>query len=249
MLSPADRPRPDGFFSMLTEAETGSLLQRAVTKKFAKGKTIFRKGDPGTGMYFVREGYVAVSIESASGNDLPLRVYGPGEVLGDIAIFDGKGRISGALALHDASLRFIERRKLEAILAARPALALQIVDYLCARLRRIHDDGDAHRSLNMPARLARLLLSLDRRFALPDGKSKLPSLRFSRAEIAALLGLSREWVGRELGKWQGAHIIEIGRKRLVVLDRPALERIVARGDSRTNGLCGRIRSSGRALRL
>lgn len=238
-----DLPRLGPFFSMLTEAETRKLLERAVTRKFRKGQVIFRKGDAGSGMFVVSSGHVAVSIDSVSGNDRPLRAYGPGDVIGDISMFDGRGRISGAMALEDASLRFVRRSDFEPMLAARPELALTVIGYLCARMRRQHDDWDARLSLDVPAQLARLLLSLHERLALPDDNMQKQPLCFSQVELAALVGFSRKWVGRELIKWRDAKIIELGRKRLVIHDQPALERIIAQGDSRTGEGCGEIRPS------
>jgi CRP-like cAMP-binding protein len=65
---------------------------------------------------------------------------------------------------------------------------------------------------------------------------KFPSLRLSQGEVAAMLGLSREWVSRELVKWRDEGIIDLGRKRIVIRDRPALERIFAQGRSEANGI-------------
>lgn len=242
-----DLPRLGPFFSMLTEAETRKLLERAVTRKFGKGQVIFRKGDAGSGMFVVLSGHVAVSIDSASGNDRPLRPYGPGDVIGDISMFDGKGRISGAMALEDARLKFVRRSDFEPVLAARPQLALTVIEYLCARMRRQHDDWDARLSLDVPAQLARLILSLHKRLALPADSPQKQPLRFSQAELAALIGFSRKWVGRELVRWRDARIIEMGRKTLVIRDQSALERIIAQGDSRTNAGCGEIRPSRRRV--
>jgi len=234
-------PKLGPFFSMLTEAESRKLLERAVPRRFAKRQVIFRKGDAGSGMFVVLSGYVAVSIDSASGADRPLRPYGPGDVIGDISLFDGKGRISGAMALEDASLKFVRRSDFMPLIAARPELALNLIEYLCARMRRQHDDWDARLSLDVSAQLARLILSLHRRFAVPDGKIHNQPPRFSQIELAALVGFSRKWVGRELSKWRDAKIIELGRKKLVVRDQAALERIIVQGDSRTSTRCGEIR--------
>jgi CRP/FNR family cyclic AMP-dependent transcriptional regulator len=220
------------FFSMLTEAETSNLLKRGVTKRVEKGKALFHKGDAGTGMYVVLEGRVAVSVDMGAGYNRPL--YGPGDVVGEISMFDGKGRISGAITLEDSSLKFVSRRDFQALLFERPDLAAQVIGYLCGRLRRLHDDADARNRLDVPARLARLVLSLHQRFVQSDDSMVL--IRFTQSELAALLGLSREWVGRELIKWRDAHIIDLSRRRIVIRDRPALERILAQSNSRISAL-------------
>lgn len=229
-----DRLRRNPFLSMLTEAELEKLLKRAVTRNFSKGKPIYRKGEAATGLFVVVSGHAATSLESADSTHRPLRVYDPGDVLGEISMLEGTSRITGAVALEDASLKFVSRPDFEALLAGRPELAIGTVRYLCARFRRLHDDFDAMLTLDMPAKLARVILHLHHSFALPD-KGNPPALRLSQGEIAAMLGLSREWVGRELVKWRDAGIIDLGRKRLVIRDRPTLERILVRGGATTGG--------------
>ena len=123
---------------MLTEAETSNLLKRGVTKRVEKGKALFHKGDAGTGMYIVLEGRVAVSVDMGAGYNRPLRVHGPGDVVGELSMFDGKARISGAIAVEDSSLKFVSRRDFQAVLSERPDLAAQVIGYLCGRLRRLH---------------------------------------------------------------------------------------------------------------
>jgi CRP/FNR family cyclic AMP-dependent transcriptional regulator len=228
-----DTLRRNPFLSMLTEAEIENLLKRAVRRNFAKGKAVYHKGDAVTGFFVVLSGHVATSLASVDGTHRPFRMYGPGDALGEISMLEGKSRITSALAMEDASLKFVSRRDFEALLARRPDLAVQIISYLCARFRRLHNDFDSMLTLDMPAKVARVILHLHQSFALPD-KGKLPSLRLSQGEIAAMLGLSREWVGRELVKWRKAGIIELSRKRLVIRDRPALERILVKGGSKTN---------------
>ena len=221
--------RRNPFLSMLTEAELEKLLAQAGTRHFAKGKAVYRKGDPASGFFVVFSGHVATSLEAVDGNHRPLRVYDPGEVLGEISMLEGKPRITGALALEDASLKFVRRRDFDALLTGRPGLAVHIVGYLCARFRRLHSDFDAMITLDVPSKLARVILHLDQKFSVLDDKLKLPSLRLSQGEIAAMLGLSREWIGQELIRWRDAGIVELSRKRLIIRDRSALERILNHG--------------------
>lgn len=231
-----DKLRLNPFLSMLTEAELEKLLERAGTRNFAKGRAVYHKGDAATGFFVVFSGHVATSLESVDGHHRPFRVYDPGGVLGEISMLEGKKRITGALALEDASLKFVRRPDFHALLVNRPELAVQIIGYLCARFRRLHADFDAMLTLDVPAKLARVILHLHQSFSLPDDKLKLPSLRLSQGEIAAMLGLSREWVGRELVRWRDAGIIDLSRKRLVVRNRSALERILAQGCSGASGI-------------
>jgi CRP-like cAMP-binding protein len=229
-LKPLEALRGDPFFSRFTEAELCRLSKRSVRKQFAKGKTIFNKEEAGNGLYVILAGSLALVLEGTR----PYWVLGPGQAIGQVAVLDGKPQAATAVAMEPSTLLFIARREFETIFAARPELTVGAVAYLCERLRWLQNTFAARLSLNFPAQLAALILYLYQRFALPDEKVKLPSLRYSQKEIAALLGISREWVGQELSRWREAGYIELRRNRLIVRNKPALERIIASGDRRTS---------------
>jgi CRP-like cAMP-binding protein len=229
-MKPLDALRADPFFSLFTEAELCRLAKRSVKREFAKGGTIFNKGRASNGLYVILTGSLALVLEGAR----PYWVLGPGQKVGLVELLDGKPQVNTVIAMEPSTLLFIARREFEPLFAARPELAVGAVAYLCERLRWIQNTFAARLSLNFPAQLASLVLYLYQHFALPDDKVKQPSLRFSQREIAALLGISREWVGQELIKWREADYIELRRSRLIVRNKPALERIIASGDSRTS---------------
>lgn len=79
------------FFSMLMPGDVSELLARAHSRDIAADQTIFRKDDPGDGLYGVLAGQVAFTIDSRSGKELTLNVLGPGEFFGEIALLDGGG--------------------------------------------------------------------------------------------------------------------------------------------------------------
>ena len=101
----------------------------------------------------------------------------------------------------------------------------RVIGLLCSELRSNLDYLESVLFLDVSSRLARLILHLQRHLAIAG--EERPSIRFSQKEIANLLGCSREWVGKELGKWRDAGLIDLRRRHLVVRNRSALDRLGA----------------------
>jgi CRP/FNR family transcriptional regulator, cyclic AMP receptor protein len=211
--------------SAFTEAEICHLQKRAVRKNWGKGQIIFRKGDPCTGMYFVLSGLIIAQLESAWGQSRPLATFGPGKLFGQIAVLDGGPYFSTAVAREASSALLLDRRDFMAIIAGRTELCAHICRHLCNDIRKFHEMIEASVFLDVPGRLAGLVLYLHQHHAKID--EKLPTLHFSQREIAELLGFSREWVARELAKWRKAGIVELRRNCLVIRQKCVLERMAS----------------------
>jgi CRP-like cAMP-binding protein len=227
-MTPRDLLRLHPFFSALTDAETRELLKRAHTKRVGPGDVVFRKDDPGDGLYGVLAGSILIVVESAAGKDLILNVHGPGEFFGEVALLDGEGRSAAAVAREPSQLFFLGRSEFLAFLRQRPEAMIRIIAFLCARLRRATNLVEDSTFLNVPSRLAKQLIGLIGNRPRGDGDSA-PSLQISQNDLARMLGVSREFVSKQLAIWREAGIVELGRRRLTVRDPHALEQLIAGG--------------------
>jgi CRP-like cAMP-binding protein len=117
-------------------------------------------------------------------------------------------------------------------LKQRPEAMLRIVGLLCTRMRRVTRLVEESLFLDVSARLARLIVALTDA-GRPKGDPATP-LRLSQNDLARMLGVSREFVSKQLTLWRDGKIIEVGRRRLTIRDRKALERLCngERGDLR-----------------
>ena len=222
-MTPQELLRTHPFFSALEEQEVRRLLKHSRSKRVAAGRVIFRREGPGDGLYGVLSGRVAFTVDSAEGKELILNILGRGEFFGEIALLDGKGRTAAAVARDDCELLIIDRNEFLSFVTPRPEMMLHIIDMLCARLRRATDYIENSTFLGFTARLAKQLLDLLKDH--PEGE-KATTLHISQGELASMLGVSREYVSRQLAAWSEAGIIDQGRGRLVVRKRHLLERIV-----------------------
>lgn len=208
------------LLGQLRPEEAAELLAQVASRAVAAGQTIFRKDDPGDGLYGVLAGRVVATVTSPSGKELILNRFGPGEFFGEIALLDGKGRTANAVAREPTGLMFLARRAFLPFLERRPEVAARMIALLCERLRHTTDLVEDAAFRNVPARLAKQLAAL----ALAGGS---PAVAIGQRELAQMLGVSREIVTRQLGVWQEAGLVELSRGRILLHDRIRLERIVA----------------------
>src|SRR3974377_1285566 len=154
-----------------------------------RGSVIFANGDPGTGLMGVLEGAVKISVASADGRDIVLTIMHEGDIFGEIALLDGHPRTADATAMTDCELMVIERRDFIPFLRSQPDLTTQIIEILCARLRRTTEQVQDVTFLNLPARLAKAVLRL-----VGEAERTAPArtVTITQREISQIIGMSRE---------------------------------------------------------
>jgi CRP/FNR family cyclic AMP-dependent transcriptional regulator len=208
------------ILAALNDDEARHLLARSTVRRFSAGTALFYKDDPGDGLYGVLAGRVVISVGSETGKELILNLFGPGEFFGEIALLDGKGRTGTATAREDSELLFLSRAVFLPFLKQQPEIAFRIIALLCERLRRTTDLVEDSAFLDTARRLAKQLVVLGH-----EGNE----IHLSQAELAQMLGVSREIVSRQLAVWREAGIVELGRGRIMVRDSGALDRFVLGG--------------------
>jgi CRP-like cAMP-binding protein len=222
-MTPQELFRLHSFLAVLTDSETRELLKKAPIQRLSAGDVVFRKDDPGDGLYGVLEGRIVVTVESAQGKELILNMFGPGEFFGEIALLDGKGRTATAVARDASRLVFLGRAAFLPFLGEHHETAVRIIAFLCERLRRTTALVEDSTFLSVSTRLAKQLAVL-----AASGRGDA-TIRLSQEELAQMLGVTREMVSRQLAIWREAGVVEIGRGWIKVRNGEALDRIVAGG--------------------
>jgi CRP/FNR family cyclic AMP-dependent transcriptional regulator len=228
-MRPQDLLAQHELFGSLTPEESRQLLAAGRVKSYASGGIVFRHGQAGDGMYGVLAGRVVVDLYSADGKQLIIDVFGPGAFFGEIALLDGRGRTANAVAHEACELLFLGRREFLPFLERHPRVALKTIELLCARLRRTTDLMESSTFLHVPARLARRLIALSELHGRSTPAGNELGIRFTQAELAATLGVTREIVSRLLATWRDRGLIAVARGHIVLRDLPGL-RALAGGD-------------------
>src|SRR5207248_769382 len=170
-----------------------------------------------------------IVAESTEGKELILNQHDAGEFFGEVALLDGEGRSAAARTREASDLVFLGRAGFLAFLRQRPEAMLRIMALLCARLRRATDLVEDSTFLNVSSRLAKQVIALIDRDNRREEAKCAPTLRLSQKELAQMLGVSREFVSKQLAIWRDAGIVELGRRHLTIRDERALEQLIAGG--------------------
>ena len=132
------------LFGTLTLEQLASVDRLMVTRHYAKGETLFRRGDVGGELYVVVEGEIRVHLDHA-GSEVTLAKHRAGTVLGEMSVFDDQPRSASAQAMADTTVRVLRRDRLQAIVHEHPEVMLEFIRNLSQRLRAMDEKLEAAR--------------------------------------------------------------------------------------------------------
>jgi len=207
----------------LLEGFAAHLRRRALRR----GVMIFHKDQAGDALYIVESGRVRIFLPAEGGEELSIDDLGPGDVFGEMALLDGQPRSASADASEDTVAFTLGREEFQKHLATSPALATALIALLSTRLRHVMEYTETLAFLDVQGRLARILLDLAERHGVKiEGDGVEIDLDLTQAELARMVGATRERVNRALASFRSQGILEIRGKRTVIRDPKKLsERI------------------------
>lgn len=206
----------------LPDEALDGLMKRARSHTFAKGEALYRRGDQGDSLMVILSGRVKISNITDDAREVVLNFLGPGDLNGEIAALDGKGRSADATALERTEALILYRRDILSVLEQHPKAILGIVEVLAGKLRMASAMVE-HGLLQMAGRAAHGLLRLAEAHGRTVADGTLVDLKLSQKDLGSYLGLSRENTSRELGRLKDAGLIRVEAGEIVILDREGLE--------------------------
>ena len=205
------------LFVGMEEQHLRELSGIAMVVSYKRRATIFSEGDPGNGFYLVKEGKVKIFMISPDGKEQILHIFGPGDPFGEVPVFAGQSFPAHAVALENSRLVFLPRGDFVALVAANPALALNLLAVLSQRLRQFTKMIDSLSLKEVPGRLAAHLLYLSKKQSTGDLQ-----LELSKTQLASLLGTIPETLSRMLSKLQREGFVTIEGAKISIVDREGL---------------------------
>jgi CRP-like cAMP-binding protein len=186
------------LFAALDVEGAAALRASLVERSVVKGEVLFSEGDPGDRMYVIVDGKIKLGQTSGDGRESLLAVLGPGEMFGELSLFDPGVRTSTATGLTDAIVLGLGNDQLRPWLAGRPEVAAALLQALARRLRRTNEAMADLVFSDVPGRVAKALMDLGEKFGtiLPDGLMVTHDM--TQEELAQLVGASRETVNKAL---------------------------------------------------
>ncbi len=208
------------IFSSLNADELADLASLAIERGFMPGEFVFWDGDAPDWFYMVAEGRIKVLKHSSTGKEFIIAFFGPGEMFGEVAVFENKPYPASAQAVAETKVLGIKREALLSFLAHRPEVSLRIINVLGGRLRDAQSRLRDIAGERVEQRLASTLLMLS---------SKLgPTLPFTRQEIADMAGTTTETAIRVMSRLKDGGIIRSVRGKTIIVDETKL-RLLSEG--------------------
>jgi len=199
---------PTDLLSDLPEQLSSGLLANAKPVKLGANEILFLAGDPGDGCFRLNEGLLKVSMVSPKGAERILAILGPGSIVGDMAMIDGRPRSASVSALRDCKLSFVSRSAFEAVAGKNPEIYKHLLSLLAARLRDTDQVVAAGTFLPVKGRVARALLDLAKAFGNEVGGGRVViRQKLSQSDVAAMAGIARENVSRILNEWMRLKLV------------------------------------------
>ena len=191
------------------------FLEHRPVVRCSAGYLIYLQSTDATCFYYLKEGRVKSYIQSEDGAEQILTIYEAGSLFGEAAFFDELPRVSSAVALTPCQLVPIDRELVTEQFAHNPALAMSMIRYLARKVRMLSDHLDHMAFRPAKWRLAEYILTIS-----PDSGY----VRCNQEELAAAISVSRVTVSRLLNDLARDNLIELGYRRLRILDRNTLIR-------------------------
>ncbi len=213
-------------FSTLEQSDLERIAQVAVPREFAPGQAVFREGDSSDTCYIVRQGHARAIRTHRDGRTITLATFGPGDIFGELAMFEDELRSATVQAIETMSVVGVLGPDMRRLMGEHPQIAARLVIALGRRLREMNERLSRQSFQTVQSRVAVVLSQLVEQ-EIADGKPASEVLvTATQADLAQLAGSSRESASRFLAVLERAGVISQGRGRLVVHDPQALEQYV-----------------------
>ncbi len=206
-MSESTRPGPS-LLSGLPGRLATDLFAGAKPARLAADEVLFLSGDPGDGCYRIEEGLLKVAMVSRSGTERILAFLGPGAIVGELSIIDGRPRSASVVAVRPAILSFLSRAAFDAFAQKHPDVYKSLVTILATRLRETDVVVAAGSFLPLKGRVASTLLELAENFGQDVGSGRIViRQKIGQSDIAAMAGIARENVSRILNDWKRRKLV------------------------------------------
>lgn len=203
------------IFRDLAPDEVAAVERSTRMSTMPKGRVLYHQGDTAQGLFLLKQGKIRLSQYTASGKKLDLAILEPGTFFGEMPMLGVRRRHASAEAVEDCLVCVMSEADIERLVLSRPQVALRMLEVMGHRLAEAEDQLQDLAYRTVPARLAAVLLRLaSASDQLIEG--------ISHQELGDMVGAYRETVTKVLDEFQAAGYVELGRRRIRLLDRDGL---------------------------
>lgn len=217
--------RRSAIFRRLTPEDRHRLASVARVRTYEKGDMLFTEGDSSDVMYTVVTGRVKVFKMTPRGTDVILEIFGPGDPVGAVAVYESRPYPASAVALEETTCLAVPRRDFFSLLETYPTLVRGLLVGLTHRIVELTNRIMELSGGRIEARLARFLLKLADDMGQPRESAIFIAMPLSRQELADMTGTTIETCIRIMSRWGKQDIVRTERDGFLIVDRTALEHV------------------------
>ena len=213
------------LFQSLTDSDRDALSRSFVRHAFDRGEMIFRQGDHGVHLYLVESGRVKITTLAPDGREAFVAIMGPGQVFGELSLFEGQQRTADARAMEPSVLHALAHNDFRPYVGAHPEVAWALLTVLARIVRRQDQAIQDMVFLDVGGRVARRLLDLADEHGEPAGDNAIRvSVPITQEELAQMVGASRESVNKALGSFMDRGWVTLEGRHYIISDAESLRR-------------------------
>jgi CRP-like cAMP-binding protein len=209
------------LLDLLDDDEQREVLATARRRRFKRNEVVFHDGDPGDTVHLVVDGHFAIRFSTPLGDQALVRVFGPADYFGELALLSSGRRRGSAISLDGGETLSVHHDDLEALRAKRPKINEVLTNALVAEVRRL--SGALIEALYVPVE-RRIWLRLMDLVELYGGDEPTV-IPLTQDDIAQLAGTTRPTANRVLRAGEQQGVLRLARGRIEVHDRTALRRL------------------------
>ena len=214
----------------LTDAEKRTVLQRGRKRVLYRGATLFSQGSPHDGIYLIETGRIRVFYAAPSGREITLAYWYPGNFVGGPEVFGGAPHVWSGMAASNSSVVHLPGATLRELATEIPALAISLIDGLVFKGKCYSTMAQMLGTRSITERLAHLLLHLAELYGVEEDGGVLIAASFTHADLAHLVGATRQWVTISLKRLAERGVVE-ARRSDILIRRPDVLAQMRSGDA------------------
>lgn len=215
------------LFRRLSPSDRARIGECARLRSHPRGEEIFREGEPAEAFLVIVDGRVKIYKSTASGKQIILEIFGPGDLLGAVAVYEGAAFPASALALEDTTCIRVETRDFYRLLEQHPALVRGLLSGLTIRIAELTRRLTELTGGRVETRFARLFLKLAEQMGREANGGVFVPMPLHRQELADLTGTTIETCIRIMSRWEKENVVHTAKEGFVILDRAEIEAVAA----------------------
>ena len=212
------------LFTNLDDEVFAILTSELTEVELSRGASAFHEGDQGDQLYVIMSGKIKLGRTASDGRENLVAVLGPGEIFGEMALFNPAPRNATATAVSATRLAGLRHENLRRAIASSPDVSVQLLQALAQRLSKTNESLADLVFSDVPGRVAKTLLQLANRFGVHEGGALRVNHDLTQEEIAQLVGASRETVNKALATFAHRGWIRLEGKSVLIVDTEHLAR-------------------------